>query len=280
MSAPDLPPVRNIDAAVVEDFGREWDAFDQTTLNSAERQQLFESYFSLFRFDSQAQGFDLGCGSGRWARLVAPRVGHLHCIDPAEAALAVARRQLAGKDNVTFHHAGADSIPLADGSQDFGYSLGVLHHIPDTAAAMRDCVRKLKPGGQFLVYLYYRFDFRPRWFRAVWGASEIARRRISRLPFPMKKAVTTGIAAGVYFPLARTAALLERAGITARNMPLYDYRHLSFYTMRTDALDRFGTKLEQRFTRAEIAAMMEAAGLRDVRFSDGAPFWIAHGIKR
>jgi 2-polyprenyl-3-methyl-5-hydroxy-6-metoxy-1,4-benzoquinol methylase len=32
--------------------------------------------------------------------------------------------------------------------------LGVLHHIPDTAAAMRDCVRKLKLGAPFLFYLY------------------------------------------------------------------------------------------------------------------------------
>ena len=50
--------------------------------------------------------------------------------------------------------------------------------------------------------------------------------------------------------------------------------------MRTDSRDRFGTPLEQRFTRNEIAAMMESAGLDDVRFSDRAPFWCAVGIKR
>ena len=50
--------------------------------------------------------------------------------------------------------------------------------------------------------------------------------------------------------------------------------------MRTDALDRFGTRLEQRFTRAEIEAMMRAAGLERIAFSDQAPFWCALGYRK
>ena len=49
--------------------------------------------------------------------------------------------------------------------------------------------------------------------------------------------------------------------------------------MRTDALDRFGTRLEHRMTRPQIKAMMEAAGLRDIRFSEAVPFWCAEGRK-
>jgi hypothetical protein len=49
--------------------------------------------------------------------------------------------------------------------------------------------------------------------------------------------------------------------------------------MRTDALDRFGTRLEQRFTRDEIKQMMHNAGLEDIRFSDSKPFWVAVGFK-
>jgi SAM-dependent methyltransferase len=269
----------NVDPKTVEGFGQEWAAYDQSGLEAEEHQRLFNSYFSIFSFDGLGEGFDLGCGSGRWARLVAPRVGHLHCIDPAAEALEVARRNLADQPNVSFHHAASDSIPLADGSQDFGYSLGVLHHIPDTEAAMRDCVRKLKPGAQFLVYLYYRFDNRPGWFRAVWRTSDVVRKGVSKLPFGARKAVSTALAATVYFPLARLALLLEGAGLRAKNLPLYSYRDMSFYTMRTDALDRFGTRLEHRFTRAEISAMMTRCGLEDIRFSDDMPYWVAVGRK-
>ena len=270
----------NIDPQTVEGFGREWAAYDQTALGEREHREWFDAYFSIFPWNTlppDAEGFDLGCGSGRWAALAADRVGTLHCIDPSRDALAVARRRLGARRNVEFHLAGAHEIPLADGSQDFGYSLGVLHHIPDTAAAMRDCVVKLKPGAPFLVYLYYAFDNKPAWYRVLWRTSELGRRTISRLPFPPKKALTTAIAAAVYWPAARLARFAEACGIQVSNFPLTAYRRSSFYTMRTDALDRFGTRLEHRFSRAEIEAMMKAAGLSDVRFRDGVPFWVAVG---
>jgi hypothetical protein len=44
---------------------------------------------------------------------------------------------------------------------DFGYSLGVLHHLPDPRAGLAACVTKLKPGAPMLVYIYYAFDNRP-----------------------------------------------------------------------------------------------------------------------
>lgn len=272
----------NLDAKTVAGFGEEWDAFDQTAMSDLDHQRMIEAYFGIFPWADlppSAEGFDLGCGSGRWAAHVAPKVGTLHCIDPADKALAVARRRLAGQPNVVFHHAAADQIPLADGSQDFGYSLGVLHHIPNTARALKDCTAKLKPGAPFLVYLYYALDNRPAWFRGIWQATDVVRRGICRLPFPLRKAVTTGIAATVYLPLAKGAKLAERAGRDVQNWPLTTYRNLGFYTMRTDALDRFGTRLEQRFSRKQIAEMMTAAGLENIRFSDSEPFWVACGTK-
>lgn len=272
----------NIDRKTVEGFGEEWAAFDQTELSATEQRRLFAQYFSLFPFDAlaaAAEGFDLGCGSGRWAELVAPRVGRLHCIDPAAKALAVAQRRLANFENLDFHECSVDDLPLADGSQDFGYSIGVLHHIPDTPDAMRSCVRKLKPGAPFLVYLYYAFDNRPLWFRTIWKISEGVRAAVSRLPFGARKAVTDAIAGVVYWPLARTSSLLEKAHVDVGNVPLSEYRYRSFYSMRTDALDRFGTRLERRFTRATIDAMMRDCGLEDIQFREAAPYWVACGRK-
>jgi SAM-dependent methyltransferase len=226
-----------------------------------------------------AVGFDAGCGSGRWAQQVAPRVGRLHCVDASAQALEVARRNLADVDNCTFEVASVDAMSLADGSMDFGYSLGVLHHIPDTEAGLRACVRKLKPGAPFLLYLYYAFDNRPRWFRALWRASDAVRRVVSRAPGPGRYLLSQALALGVYWPLARTARLLERRGRDVESFPLSIYRDASVYVMRNDALDRFGTRLERRFTRAEITAMMTSAGLLAVRTSDAPPYWCAVGFR-
>lgn len=271
----------NIDIGTVEGFGDEWERFDQSAMSDLERHQIFSSYFAVFPWESlpqNAQGCDIGCGSGRWAQLVAPRVGHLHCIDPS-AAINVAKRNLAGQSNVSFHHAGVDNLPLEDGSMDFGYSLGVLHHIPDTAAAMSSCVKKLKPGAPFLVYLYYAFDNRPAWFGAVWKVSDVIRRLVSRQPHGLRYILSQILAATVYWPLARTAALAERLGVNVENWVLSSYRDISFYGMRTDALDRFGTRLEQRFTRLQIQAMTCKAGLTEIRFSEQPAYWCAVGLK-
>ncbi len=272
----------NIDKDVVAGFGDEWSRFDQTALTDDELSRMFENYFSIFPWDKlpdEAAGFDLGCGSGRWAKLVAPRVGKLFLFDPSEDALDVARRNLTGQNNCEFAIAGAGDIPLDDNSCNFGYSLGVLHHIPDTEGGLENCVAKLKPGAPFLVYLYYNFDNRPAWFRAIWKTSDAVRRAISRLPHPLRYGLSQALAATVYFPLARAALIAEKLGANVANFPLSQYRDNSFYVMRNDALDRFGTRLEKRFSKAEIQAMMERCGLENITFSTTS-FWTAVGFKK
>ena len=271
-----------MDRDTVDSFGDEWSRFDQSALTEAEANKIFDDYFAVFPWEilpKNATGFDMGCGSGRWARLMAPRVGHLNCIDPS-SALEVARTALSSAGNISFHQASVDNSPLQSNSQDFGYSLGVLHHVPDTAAAISSCVDLLKPGAPLLLYLYYAFDNRPWWFRLLWRVSDWGRGLICRLPAWLKHAVTDIIAALVYLPLAILSRAMERLGIKVASVPLSYYRNHSFYTMRTDARDRFGTPLEQRFTRQQITDMMESAGLVNVLFSEAAPYWCAVGVKK
>ena len=272
---------KNIDIPTVDGFGDEWERFDQSELNSEEALRLFELYFSVFPWKDLpdlAVGFDLGCGSGRWAKFVAPKVGRLHCIDPS-SALEVAKRNLVNYDNCEFHLASVDDMPISEQSMDFGYSLGVLHHIPDTQAAFSACVKKLKVGAPFLVYLYYALDNRPAWFRTLWRLSGILRYGVSRLPHKIRYPISQVIACVVYYPLARFAFFAEKLGLEVDNIPLSSYRKLSFYTMRTDALDRFGTQLEHRYTRLEIEGMMRTSGLEKIHFSSELPYWCAVGYK-
>lgn len=274
--------MKNLDVDTVNSFGDEWSQFDQSALSEVEANKIFDEYFAVFPWDTlprNATGFDMGCGSGRWARLMAPRVGHLHCIDPS-SALEVAKTALSSATNVSFHQASVDDSPLLANSQDFGYSLGVLHHVPDTAGAIRACVGMIKPGAPFLVYLYYAFDNRSALFKLAWRCSDLLRRGICRQPAWLKHLLTDTLALVVYYPMARFALLAECIGLEVSSMPLSYYRNHSVYTMRTDSRDRFGTPLEQRFTRKEIAAMLTEAGLRDVRFSERVPYWCAMGIKQ
>ena len=267
---------------VITDFGNEWKKFDQSQLSNHELELISNEYFKIFPWhllSDNSQGFDLGCGSGRWAKIVAPKVGHLHCIDPSNA-IEVAKKNLNIFSNCSFHQRGVDDIPFDDNSMDFAYSLGVLHHIPDTAVGIKSCVSKLKKGAPFLVYLYYSFDNQPTWFRAIWRISDVFRRLISVMPFFLKFFFSQIIAVFIYYPLAKLSRFYEFLGGNVHSFPLSSYRFKSFYTMQTDALDRFGTRLEHRYSKAKIKKMMEDAELSNIVFSDTIPFWVAVGIKK
>jgi SAM-dependent methyltransferase len=274
--------MENIHRPTVSNFGDEWSRFNQEALSDTESKKIFDEYFSIFPWyilPTDAEGFDMGCGTGRWAKWVAPKVKKLHCIDPSEA-IHIAKKGLSIFPNIEFHKASLEDNTLHEGSQDFGYSLGVLHHVPDTELALASCVKLLKKGSPILLYLYYAFDNRPFWFQLIWRLSDFVRIGVSGLPKSIKNIITDLLAIFIYWPLAKFSKLMELLHLPIPLLPLNYYRNHSFYTMRTDARDRFGTPLEQRFSKNQIYEMMERAGLEHITFSDKPPYWCSLGFKK
>lgn len=266
----------NIDADTVKGFGEEWSTFTQEGLPGSDRQALFNSYFSLIDWhNTPRRVLDMGCGSGRWDSLVASKVRELVLADASKDALQVAKTNVI-QTNVSFVECTPSTLPFPDGYFDLVFSLGVLHHVPDTRKAIEHLVKKICPGGTLLLYLYYAFDNRPFWFRTLWRLTDLVRRTLSRLPFTLRYVASQAIAIAVYWPLARTAKYFK----VPSSWPLNAYAERSFYVMRTDALDRFGTKLEKRFTRPQIVAMLESVGLQDIQFSDSVPYWVCKATKQ
>lgn len=276
---------QNVDANVARGFGKEWASFRQgeESLSREQREAIFADYFRIFPWrllpPGGGVGIDVGCGSGRWSMLVAPRVAHLHLLDVSAEALTIARENLKGNNNISFHLSSVAEIPLPAQSLDFAFSLGVLHHVPDTQAAIRAIADKLKNGAPLLIYLYYAFDNRAPWYRALWAMSNTVRIIVSRLPHPLRKAISEMIAAFVYWPLARLSLLAARLGLPLQSMPLAWYSDKSFYVMRTDSYDRFCTQLEKRFSKTQIERMLTDAGFASISFSESPPYWCAVGIK-
>ncbi len=263
---------------VVNDFGDEWERFDQSQVKKSELKKIFEQYFNIFplnELNKNLVGFDLGCGSGRWAKFIAPRVKKLNCIDPSTKAISVAKKNLTNFKNINYVNSEVNKKILIKNSQDFGYCLGVLHHIPDTLNGIKICSMMLKKNAPFLIYLYYKFDNRNFLFKSLWEISDFLRLLICFLPFNIKKLFTDFLALLIYYPLAKLSYVIDKFGIKTSSMPLSFYKNKSFYTMRTDSLDRFGTKLEKRFTKSEIENLLSMSGFKDIKFSEKAPFWVA-----
>ena len=111
-------------------------------------------------------------------------------------------------------------------------------------------------------------------FKLLWRVSDLFRKFLSSLPSSVKRLITPIIAYLIYFPIARFTLLCHRLGINVENFPLTDYKDKPFYFMKTDALDRFGTRLEKRFSKKEIIDMLTESGFKDINFSDGNPCWV------
>lgn len=273
--------MKNIDKKTVEDFGEEWSQYNQN-IPDQELKIAWNQYFEIFPFDkisSDSEGFDMGCGSGRWAKFVVNNVQLLNCIDPSEKALDVARKNLEEFSNINYFQASVNDNPLEENSQDFGYSLGVLHHIPDTQEGINACAKLLKKDAPFLLYCYYNFENRPFFFKPLWKLSDLLRKIFSPFSFRKKVVIASIISYLIYFPIARFALICEQLGANVSNFPLSDYRKKSFYFMKTDALDRFGTRVEKRFSKDEIRTMLQKAGFKDILFSEKEPFWVSISYK-
>jgi ubiquinone/menaquinone biosynthesis C-methylase UbiE len=98
---------------------------------------------------------DVGCGPGFYvAELlehVGPR-GALVGVDPSAHMLAVAARRCAAHANVEFHEAPATALPVDDVSFDAAFSVQVLEYVEDTATALREIHRALRPGGRVVIW--------------------------------------------------------------------------------------------------------------------------------
>jgi len=135
-----------IDKKTVQSFGDEWEKF--SSFSETEIKNIGDEYFDIVDesiLNSNSTVLDMGCGSGRWSKYLAPNVKFIEAIDPSDAIFS-ATKLLSNVNNIRTTQASSDNIPFNDETFDFVFSLGVLHHIPETQTALIDTVKKVKKG--------------------------------------------------------------------------------------------------------------------------------------
>lgn len=270
----------NFDQGVIDSFGQEWAQFKYLEGDSEEALDCqFDAYcapISLLHFnENYSIAADFGAGSGRWTSRLIPYFKLVYALEPSDGASSVLQAKFNGNSKVKVLKQTVGENSIHDETLDLGISLGVLHHIPNTSLAIKDISRKIKGGGYFLCYLYYNLEDKPLLYRIIFKYVDLLRLRISRTSHRQKKLITNWIAVSIYWPLSRFSRLASGLGLDVENFPLHQYARMPFKMLANDSLDRFGTVLEQRFSREDITEMLREGNfdIDTLVFSEFEPFW-------
>lgn len=110
---------------------------------------------------------EVGCGMGTDLLQFARGGAQVTGVDLTPRSIDISRHHLKLYDrDGDFALTDAEKLPFADESFDVAYSNGVLHHTPDTAEAVREIHRVLRPGGLARVMLYHRNSWY-YWFEII-----------------------------------------------------------------------------------------------------------------
>jgi 2-polyprenyl-3-methyl-5-hydroxy-6-metoxy-1,4-benzoquinol methylase len=271
---------KNADFKLIADFGNEWQRFN--FLDGKSNQDLdrqFKAYTSVLDFNlfknKKALVIDMGAGSGRWTERLLPYFSNIIAIEPSDKAVEILKKRFNGDSRVRIEKATVKHNSIINNSADLIISLGVLHHLPNTQEALVDCFRKIKPGGYLLCYLYYNLENKSTIYRTIFYFSNFLRRIILRLPKKLKTLLCYLIALTVYWPMAKMSKVAAKFGLDNSNLPLHHYANFPFLFLKNDALDRFGTRIENRFSKVEIEYMLEQAQFNTstLKYSESEPFY-------
>ncbi|MBI4538168.1 MAG: class I SAM-dependent methyltransferase [Gemmatimonadetes bacterium] len=182
--------------------------FEQIARYRYRAQPFMRELAGFERFAGQRL-LEVGCGLGTDLRQFAAGGARVIGVDLSRRSVALAREHFRIFDSAGhFLQSDCEHLPFADACFDVVYSFGVLHHTPDTRAAIGECYRVLRPGGIFMVMLYHRRS----WHVMVEPYLLAAKRALQAQPVPRGFTDAAEVVRrydGVANPLGRAYALGE-----------------------------------------------------------------------
>lgn len=242
--------------AYVDAFSFEWQIHRRTQYTSADNQASRTDFGRKIEMPlTGLEGklvLDAGCGTGRYGDVLKDSGAEIICVDYSYA-VDVARENLSGRPNVHFIQADIFELPLRNDLFDYIYSVGVLHHTPDTRKAFDALVRKLAPGGRISIYVYPSYD---RVFRLI---TNFYRKFTTHLPKRLLYQLCK-----VAIPLHYVQKIPVLGPIICNLIPSGSiYEDPQWRVLNT--FDWYSPKYQWAHTVEEVFAWFEEAGLESIR---------------
>lgn len=235
------------DEQFTESFGFQWNRFDVRQLG--EDEETFELKTGV-RLDELQElvVLDAGCGGGRYSRVAGEHGAQVVAVD-LSSAVEKARELTSGLDNVAVIQSDLTSLPLKPASFDLVFSIGVLHHSPDTKTAFDSIARMVKPGGRLSVWLYRRNTWPQE------RLNDLLRWVARKLP---RRALLLGCQAAAFL-----------GGIPILNRTLNKIanfsNHPSWVNRVCDNFDWYSPQYQHHHTVEEVWRWFEGAGFGEIR---------------
>lgn len=239
-------------------FGYQWTRFSNVQLDSASGlTRSRDTFVTKTRWTTAELAgeriLDAGCGMGRFTEVCCDSGAEVHAVDLSNA-VEVAAQNLRDRKRAHFYQADIFRLPFADESFDRVFSIGVLHHTPDTRGAFHRLVRLVRPGGRIAIWVYSTK------LRAMLG-SELLRPVTSRLPRALMLQAAK-LAIPLYyvhrFPLiGRVTSVLLPTSLEAN--PTWRW---------LDTFDWYTPRYQWKHSDDEVVGWFEEAGLVDIRVGE------------
>jgi SAM-dependent methyltransferase len=244
--------------AYAESFGDEWHRFRTVQVDSANGSRDSAEGFAL-KTGLGPPDFrgrlilDAGVGAGRYAEVAAGWGAEVVGVDLTRAVDA-AHENLRTWPAAHLVQADIFSLPFRDETFDVAYSIGVLHHTPDTAGAFRCVARTVKKGGQLAIYVYQAAGL----MRYVSDALRVV---TTRLPRPI---VYYGslVAVPLYY-VHRLPVVGRLAGIL---LPTADHPRWRWRWL--DTFDWYTPRYQWKHRYPEVLRWFREAGFTDLYVAD------------
>lgn len=215
-------------------------------------------------------GLDVGCGAGRHAKRASDLGAEVVAFDLSQAVDA-AYSNNKGNPNVHIIQADIYHLPFRQGTFQFIYSLGVLHHLPEPEKGYQNLIPLLSKGGTLFVWLY---AYAPR--KVALEILRFVTQRLSNQNIRRAAYFCNLIDFGIFVNLYRLLLRLPSMGkCVAKGAPprIKEYSEHGFKVAYTDWFDRLSAPITNYYEKNEVQGWLIRSNLCNTRLLPVSDSW-------